>query len=598
MSEADRLNANFGSSKKSEAQNDRVEPTLCPVPLPAGDADAAGWETVNFPGAMSVDAIPPATARNPDAAAQIQMAMAIADDLAALVERLRAENADLKRQVAAAESNALATTAVPDPAIAEFQEQFQAQIQAQLHTQQAENETLKQQITQLESDLSQAQIAVQLETARNTHSDPADAVQALGVAQAQLDRLFQELELSHQANQRQQILVETLTEQLDGSQERIAQLERDCAVTQQRFNEQVQQRLQAESACRDLRMRLHRQQQQTLQLKAALEKSLEMTPPFRPLPSEEAEGDRPAIDPPAEITDPLAARNQPVKPWAGTPLKFGSPSDPRPATPFARLLETDGSKSAAPPSDTPERLSAVSEVTPMTDAIVPEPIVPEPIVSEAPASIVAEVSEPTPQAASSAQSSLPQRLGDLLNQMFPAAAPAAPAPERLQSEAAPAIDTTGPIFDIGLFLAADEAAQAAAIDATSAAATSDDLWQDLEQVIAPETPAQKVSTPGVPTTTQAVAPVPVETGALLTEGVSSADSQTDQPLPSSAATADAALNFFRLAGAQPPANRAAVPTNPLFTDGSSPSPILYPSRQPKKRQSLAAVELPRFPRKA
>jgi hypothetical protein len=90
--------------------------------------------------------------------------------------------------------------------------------------------------------------------------------------------LFHALESSHQAAQRQQILIETLSEQLQSSQERIAQLERECALTQQRYNEQSHQLLQAANTCRELRTRLHRQQRQTLQFKAALEKSLEMSP--------------------------------------------------------------------------------------------------------------------------------------------------------------------------------------------------------------------------------------------------------------------------------------------------------------------------------
>jgi hypothetical protein len=150
---------------------------------------------------------------------------------------------------------------------------------------QQENVTFCTQIKQLERDLAQAQIDLQLEVARfyckesETVAVPvpdSPSSHALNAIHRQISQLSQELEDSQQMGHRQQILVETLSEQLESSQERIAHLERDCAITQQRYNEQVQLVLQAENICRDLRMRLHRQQRQALQFKAALEKSLEM----------------------------------------------------------------------------------------------------------------------------------------------------------------------------------------------------------------------------------------------------------------------------------------------------------------------------------
>jgi len=89
-------------------------------------------------------------------------------------------------------------------------------------------------------------------------------------------RLLHELENSHQLAQRQQILIETLSAELQTSQERIAQLERECALTQQQYNEQSHELLQSESRCQELNTRLLRQQRQALQFKIALEKSLEV----------------------------------------------------------------------------------------------------------------------------------------------------------------------------------------------------------------------------------------------------------------------------------------------------------------------------------
>ena len=159
---------------------------------------------------------------------------------------------------------------------------------------QQENSVFRDQITQLERDLAQAQVELQLEVTRFYCKESEAAAipqsksfmgivpqsppnpQDLSSIHQQISQLSQELDSSQKMGHRQQILVETLSEQLQSSQERIAHLERDCAITQQRYNEQVQLVLQAENVCRDLRMRLHRQQRQALQFKAALEKSLEM----------------------------------------------------------------------------------------------------------------------------------------------------------------------------------------------------------------------------------------------------------------------------------------------------------------------------------
>ena len=242
----------------------QVSPSVAPVDPSAVSSDE-GWQTVDCPGSVSIGAIPRASAEG------------TASEVAGEVERLKQENLELRDRAA-----------------------------------------------QLEQDFTQGQIEWQLETARLLHQvsestppEQAQAVQAqLATTQEQLTRLFQELELSFQTAQRQQILMETLTEQLASGQERIAELERDCAITQQRYNEQVQQRLQAEASCRDLRIRLNRQQQHTLQFKVALEKCLEMPAPS----SRSAEVDLSNVL--AAPFEPLTAeaiianQNSPVQPWS------------------------------------------------------------------------------------------------------------------------------------------------------------------------------------------------------------------------------------------------------------------------------------------
>lgn len=141
------------------------------------------------------------------------------------------------------------------------------------------NHRLHEQVAQLRQALKEKQEALHQELMRSRDREMLIVQQAedMNTVQEQLARLFHALESSHQAAVRQQLLIETLSEQLQSSQERIAQLERECALTQQRYNDQSHQLMEGANTCRELRSRLHRQQQQTLQFKTALEKSLDMT---------------------------------------------------------------------------------------------------------------------------------------------------------------------------------------------------------------------------------------------------------------------------------------------------------------------------------
>ncbi len=119
-----------------------------------------------------------------------------------------------------------------------------------------------------------------------TNAANPELVNQVAATQEPVKRLWHEPETSHQTVQRQQILIETLTVQLESSQERVAQLEREFALTQQRYNEQSYQLVQTENTCRELRTRLSQQQSHTLQLKVALEKCLEV-----PLPHHQFQAD-------------------------------------------------------------------------------------------------------------------------------------------------------------------------------------------------------------------------------------------------------------------------------------------------------------------
>ncbi|MEQ8463238.1 hypothetical protein [Coleofasciculus sp. E1-EBD-02] len=171
------------------------------------------------------------------------------------------------------------------------------------------NRRLLEQIAQLQNALSEKQDALNAEMVRSQEQDSLIVRQGeeLNTLQEQLTRLFHTLESSHQAATRQQILIETLSEQLQSSQERVAQLERECALTQQRNNEQSHQLVQSANTCRELKTRLHRQQQQTLQFKVALEKCLEM--PNRQI--SEAQPSRPKRD-----AGGVVPKAQPIQPWS------------------------------------------------------------------------------------------------------------------------------------------------------------------------------------------------------------------------------------------------------------------------------------------
>jgi hypothetical protein len=311
MSEAERLGNNPESPDAiAPLSGSAIPTTQMPVGSDAPPASGDGWQTVDFPGAVSVDAIPLASAEEIKAVEEIR----------AVEEIKAAEEIEIVAPIAEVGHGAEAEHAVESEAAGHVRQLQQ------------ENVELRDRIAQLEQGFAQAQVELQLTTlqlwqengdaAMQQHSESVKQVEQLAAAQEHINRLFQELELSHQTAQRQQILVETLTEQLESSQERIAQLERECALIQQRYNEQLQQLLQTENTCRDLRTRLHRQQQQALQFKVALEKSLDMsgsqrnplslanpTPDNSAAPGIAATGD-------AFSSATFALQNQPVQPWS------------------------------------------------------------------------------------------------------------------------------------------------------------------------------------------------------------------------------------------------------------------------------------------
>lgn len=139
------------------------------------------------------------------------------------------------------------------------------------------NDNLLERVIHLEQALVECQNDLQSykQRSRAAESMLTQKVQDLASAEERVQFLSHELKTAHHIEQHQQTLVEDLTTRLATSQERLAQMERECALTQANYNEKFHQLVQTENSCRELRTRLIRQQRYTMQLKFALEKCLE-----------------------------------------------------------------------------------------------------------------------------------------------------------------------------------------------------------------------------------------------------------------------------------------------------------------------------------
>ncbi|MEB3281888.1 MAG: hypothetical protein VKK42_23490 [Lyngbya sp.] len=258
---------------------------------PLSHSEEQEWETVNLPNAISIDQLP-------------------------VIEEISEEETSPE-----AVEEKLAS---PEVTVRHHQRENPSQLIQALHEC---NRDLVNRVTELE---------IELDECRKGLEDKENLVerrtQELAFATEQVSRLFGKLELSNQVIRRQQVLVETLTEQWETSQTRMAQMERECASAQQRYNEQFHELVQTQNVCRELRSRLHRQQRHTLQFKVALERCLEMqsrqsssgrVEPNKvildlPKIDSGSTGDDSSQSPSFELSrDRMAVpRSQPVQPWS------------------------------------------------------------------------------------------------------------------------------------------------------------------------------------------------------------------------------------------------------------------------------------------
>ena len=208
----------------------------------------------------------------------------------------------------AAQSKQVSPATPPSQAIGVEREQ---ELLSLIHDLNQCNDVLLSRVTQLEGALqkSQSELAVYMANAQETSGRMAQQASASQAsAQQQIARLVGEVDNTEQALSRQVLINENLQTEVDNHQERILQLEKECAIVAQQHLEETQARAKAESASRDLRSRLQRQQRYTMQFKAALEKSLTVTT----RPSGTSTLQSATFQEPAAIEMPRAQR---ILPW-------------------------------------------------------------------------------------------------------------------------------------------------------------------------------------------------------------------------------------------------------------------------------------------
>lgn len=419
------------------------------------------------------------------------------------------------------------------------------------------NNELYEQVEHLKDDLAESEKALQWQKRRSsvTESMLNQQAQELIAAQEQIQSLFQQLDIATQTIQRQDTLIETYKAQLQISQQRLAQLERECALLQTNYNEQSQQVLQSETTCRELRTRLMRQQRQTLQFKAALEKCLE--PPAANDDSSDETATSSYNSPTKQSRFSRKARSlfpnvQPIRPWSAEPESAGeniahpwsepsTPSSPSHSNPVPHLSS---------PWNWPTQ-EETSEAVDEGDASESDD---EPITSEAPSS--------------NDSAKLDEQIDSLI-QMFFAAQPGVSPP------ATDDPNVTSNQADVSIW----------------------ETWKTNEQQAETFLEEQLA---GLKTENNAPITVPssvIEESKILPDN----NSPISFTLPLTKKTTEETENYWSEPAAENTEEEELLNTElPQETSGDlsnepqSPSPVVYPQRPPKGRKSLASVELPNF----
>jgi hypothetical protein len=210
--------------------------------------------------------------------------------------------------------------------------------------------TLEQALTETREDLETERRRSRQNSLPSSQPNPE-----LFEAQAQVELLFQELEASHHVAQRQHSLIETLTSQLEVAQTHIVQLERECALVRQRYEEQSQLLVQASDNSQQLRDRLNRQQQHTQQFKSVLDKYLSLPPAASEVKtkSEVENFSQFSLEDPRSlgVVSPTSAPEMlPPAPPTPQPHNLSGSQKPKPIQPWSLQFRNQQSEIGEPPS--------------------------------------------------------------------------------------------------------------------------------------------------------------------------------------------------------------------------------------------------------
>jgi hypothetical protein len=418
----------------------------------------------------------------------------------------------------------------------------------------AANNNLYEQVEQLKDNLAESEKVLQWQKTRSSVSESMlnQHTQELAAAQQQIKSLFQQLETALKTVQRQEIFIDTNKVQLQISQQRLAQLERECTLLHTNNNEQSQQLLQSENACRELRTRLMRQQRQTLQFKAALEKCLDTS-----VPSYDSLED--AAKHPKDITSgqgrfsrkarSLFPNVQPIQPWSAESESLSDDLDNSWGEPSAPLPFQRDEATATPSS-------------PWNWTVKKDTSIPTQPVQPAPSQEVDDSPDTLEAVSPLGSSNLDQQLDSLIQMFFTSEPASASPPPATKTDVgdAPIWETLATILEDDEKL---ENSQQEHLEAKiNPPATTSTSWT-TDSVLSPN------NLPISPTSPH------VETPVGKTEDYWSEVSQLTQ---------------FELSANDLSPESLGDNTD----DANSPSPVVYPQRPPKGRKSLASVELPNF----
>lgn len=165
-----------------------------------------------------------------------------------------------------------------------------------------QNQELLETVVQLESALanSRQQLRDQIRRSRKAELQKIEP-------QEENSHLLEQLKASQDNNQRQKGQIETLIQQLNTIQQQFAQLERECALIKEEFQDKNNQLIITQRQAGELQTRLHRQQRYTLQYKAALDECLGNC-------ARKAQTQTPAISESGGAT--LDPKIIPIQPWS------------------------------------------------------------------------------------------------------------------------------------------------------------------------------------------------------------------------------------------------------------------------------------------